>query len=303
MKIPAESNKKIERLTVETPKGTITKANPIDGFQIMSIKKFNGITGLKKEVKMTPHRLFFDLLIVITKGEGIHSIDFKPYNYKPGSIFFIKNEQFHSWDDNNKKDGYLLFLTKDFYGKMGLSMDNLLFTHNTHIFLNPTLNLKGSINQYIPIIELISKQYLLEIEGNKVLKNLVHSFLSIIEMEYFNVFPNFQKEKSTIFQKFYTLVEKETPLPSRNAHYYSNHFGITFKALNALCKSMSNYTVKAFIDMIIVTRAKRALFMHNQNISEIAFDLSFEEVGNFSKFFKKKTGLTPNQYRKQQLAI
>ncbi|MCO4820861.1 MAG: helix-turn-helix domain-containing protein [Flavobacteriaceae bacterium] len=293
----------MKRLTVETPKGTITRANPIDGFQIMSIKKFNEIQGIKKEVKMTPHKLFFDLIIVFTKGEGVHSIDFKSYNYKPGTVFLIKNDQFHAWDDNCNKDGYLLFLTKDFYLKMGLSLENMLFTQNTHSFLNPKLDLGAKINQYTPLIELISKQYLLEIEGNRVLKNLVHSFFSIVEMEYFNEFPNFQKEKSkAMFQRFYTMIEKETPLPSRNAHYYASHFGITFKALNAFCKSMSNYTVKAFIDMIIVTRAKRALTINNQNISEIAFDLSFEEVGNFSKFFKKKTGITPNQYRKKLLA-
>ncbi|MGL4584645.1 MAG: helix-turn-helix domain-containing protein [Flavobacterium sp.] len=37
----------------------------------------------------------------------------------------------------------------------------------------------------------------------------------------------------------------------------------------------------------------------NATVSQIAIDLNFTEESYFGRFFKKKTGVTPLQYRKQ----
>jgi AraC-like DNA-binding protein len=46
-------------------------------------------------------------------------------------------------------------------------------------------------------------------------------------------------------------------------------------------------------------KAKEILTTTNKNISEIAFELHFENVCQFSTFFKKKEGITPSEFRKR----
>jgi len=42
---------------------------------------------------------------------------------------------------------------------------------------------------------------------------------------------------------------------------------------------------------------KRAIMSTNNSLKEIAYEMGFEEVTNFTKFFKKHTGLTPKVFK------
>ena len=48
-----------------------------------------------------------------------------------------------------------------------------------------------------------------------------------------------------------------------------------------------------------LTKAKELLYSTNMSIAEISSKLHFECIGQFSTFFKKKTGTSPLEYRKQ----
>lgn len=57
-----------------------------------------------------------------------------------------------------------------------------------------------------------------------------------------------------------------------------------------------NYLIKQKIAI-----AKKMLLLKNMNISEISNQLGFEDSNYFSKLFKKKTGISPLQYRKSKI--
>lgn len=46
-------------------------------------------------------------------------------------------------------------------------------------------------------------------------------------------------------------------------------------------------------------KAKELLTSTNKNISEIAYELNFENAGQFSTFFRKKEGVTPSEFRER----
>lgn len=61
----------------------------------------------------------------------------------------------------------------------------------------------------------------------------------------------------------------------------------------ALGKSASG-----LIEESLILEAKVLMQKSNMSVSEIAFDIGFEDVSYFARFFKKHTGFAPTQYRK-----
>jgi AraC-like DNA-binding protein len=64
-----------------------------------------------------------------------------------------------------------------------------------------------------------------------------------------------------------------------------------------LLRSETGKTTQDHIHHHLLDKAKNLLVNSDLSISEIAYELGFEYSQNFSKLFKKKTGLSPTLYR------
>jgi AraC-like DNA-binding protein len=47
----------------------------------------------------------------------------------------------------------------------------------------------------------------------------------------------------------------------------------------------------------VIDVAKERVFDMNKSVSEIAYELGFKYPQHFTRLFKQKTGVTPNDYR------
>jgi YesN/AraC family two-component response regulator len=133
-------------------------------------------------------------------------------------------------------------------------------------------------------------------------KDIIKSLLTILISKAENLK---QKQSKTplnsstlnLFQNFNSLIENHYT-ESRNANFYANKLAVTYKHLNITCKKLMNKTAKNVIDDFIVLQAKRKLINTSIKSNELAYDLGFEDPTNFTKYFKKQTGLTPNSFIK-----
>jgi AraC-like DNA-binding protein len=67
--------------------------------------------------------------------------------------------------------------------------------------------------------------------------------------------------------------------------------------LNKVLKEITGKTTTEIISSRIIQEAKILLKQTNWNISEIAYSLGFDDLANFSNFFKKQTSFTPMAFR------
>lgn len=71
--------------------------------------------------------------------------------------------------------------------------------------------------------------------------------------------------------------------------------------LSDLLKQETGKTAMELIHLFLVSEAKNLLNGSDQSVAEIAYALGFENPPYFFRLFKKETGLTPSQFKKQFL--
>lgn len=97
---------------------------------------------------------------------------------------------------------------------------------------------------------------------------------------------------------FQQLLEENFHL-HRSPSYYARKLHITPYTLNRLTKKYYRRPVSRFIYDRIILEAKKELYLTQRSVKEIAFMVGFEDEFFFSRIFKKYTGRSPSEFRKE----
>ncbi|SFX18712.1 4-hydroxyphenylacetate catabolism regulatory protein HpaA [Marinospirillum alkaliphilum] len=81
---------------------------------------------------------------------------------------------------------------------------------------------------------------------------------------------------------------------------YTSSLGLSESRLHQICQRIANRSPKKIIHDHLVQEAKRLLTFSNLASSDICYQLGFSDPAYFSRFFKRHTGLTAQQFRQQQ---
>lgn len=99
-----------------------------------------------------------------------------------------------------------------------------------------------------------------------------------------------------LFNRFMMLMERDYKL-SRDVNYYADLMHITSKYLTNIVRQVAGHTPKTIIDQYVILQLKMQLQRSSQSIKEIAWEYHFTDVSFFCRYFKKHTGLAPQQMR------
>lgn len=99
-----------------------------------------------------------------------------------------------------------------------------------------------------------------------------------------------------LFNRFMMLMERDYKT-SRDVGYYAEKMNISPKYLTNIVKIVTAHTPKTIIDQYTILQLKMQLKRTNLSIKELAWAYHFTDVSFFCRYFKKHTGLTPQQIR------
>lgn len=223
-----------------------------------------------------PHRHGYYSMVWFTQGTGINVIDFDEYEILSNRIFTINPKQIHNWNFSSDSCGYFLLIEEHLAKHLNIEFSFPfvdLETDNIHFIKEIFKRMLSTNNQVTAISYLISLLSNSEIHHNKLNETIIQ----------------FKKLITETYHENFTIEQ------------YADKLNTSSETLNQLCKEEIGLTAKQLQLDLKITEAKRLLLYSSLNTSEIAFKLGFEDNSYFSRIFKKKTSLSPANFREKYL--
>jgi len=248
-----------------------------------------------------PHRHNYYTVILASKVQGWHAIDFVKYPFESPCVFFVSPGQVHQVVTLGVPEGYVFLFTEDFLIQNTV---NQRLIADLNLFRNygetPPLELSDrQLKSLISFSEMIGSTYeLSERHKYEKLGALVKLFL--LECSEFCTLPTIDDGHSqgaeSMLRKFRQLVD-ESYKTEHKVGFYAESLHVTPGHLNKSVKRFTGRNAKEFIQKRITTEAKRMGLYSELSSKEIGFELGFEDPAHFSTFFKNCTGLSFTEFR------
>lgn len=289
-------SKAVERVPLHSIK---TKEMGSLGFSVIDL---SGSSGKTYDSKI-PHRHTFYELMFFLSGSGKHEIDFNSFSIEPNSVHFVSPGQIHQLNPKNTQ-GYVVCFSEDFVS-LNSRED---FTERFPYYDDPSIPVmklkKEQALEIKALVELVVKDIL---STKNTQPDLYRSYLTIILLKLNELYLSSQpyktgeQNRNMKVQQFKKRINQEFH-ENKSPSVYAQKLNVSANHLNALCKKHEGKTAIQLIHERMLLESKRLLFATDLHVKEISFQLGFEDVAYFNRFFKKLCKLTPQEYRKQQLA-
>lgn len=266
-----------------------------DTLSNFNIWKLSDLLG-NKDLNEPLHRHNFYFLLAFENGVGTHEIDFVNYEISNNMVFLVRPSQVHRLAIKQKSKGFILQFEKDAFTTQGNNFDKHLQTvfHQNTFPLNQEefIGFKQSLEMIYKECTLRESNYTKIISAH--LDILITLLSRRLETKSNNIENNFAQQKLLEFKGLLdTHIAK-----LKSVEKYANMLNLTTYQLNSTTKKLLGKTPSEMINECLILEAQRQLLATTNQVSQIAFDLGYEDASYFIRFFKKQTGNTPDAFRK-----
>jgi AraC-like DNA-binding protein len=249
-----------------------------------------------KDMLQTHHRHDFFLILALTKGLGTHEIDFTTYEIGNNSFFFMRPGQLHQLHLKAESKGFILQFSTDFYHSHNRESNQWMrkvsntnyYQLDAHTFQKLLSILKNIFEEYTGRQE----RYQEVIKANLDIL-FIELFRQASERDSINNVNLYMHGK---LEKFLELLETHISTHKQVSHY-AGMLNLSTYQLNAITKETLGKTCSQLIDDSLILEAKRYLLATSDQVNQIAYQLGYEDISYFIRFFKKHTRYSPEAFR------
>lgn len=240
----------------------------------------------------------------IESGSGIYIINEKSRRFSGKNIIIIPENTLHGFEFNEDVKGWTLTVSSQIMEMVTKNDKEILFEFSNIKLLDMNNNVE-EFTDTMDSLRRMLKEYTLQ--AVKMDKFLEHQ-LFILLLKIFRI--KLDSEKSYTASTRELLYYKElmknikTVVPTnRSIDDYTKELGISKTHLNRVCQAISGNSTKQVIANFLVNESMILLAHTNLTVSEIAHQLEFKDVSYFCRFFKKQVGVSPANYREENINI
>lgn len=268
--------------------------------QHINTKDIDELLRIRPNELFQPHKTMFNIIHLFSEGKGKLTVDFNTFDIEERHILFISQHQISQFHNPVSYKSKILIFTEDFFGK---NVFQTQFFGQTHLFNDPLLlpyfDLGDRYEEVVSLFNFISTE--LNRPYNEVQTTILNNYLfnilliveSLCERKDIKLVVNDEK---LLVSKFKSIVNANLNW-QYNLDYYTEKLNVGLRTLQNAFQLTEKQTPKQWLIDRMILEIKRNLIYKEVGIGAIAYNLGFNEVTNFTKFFKSKTGLTPTQFR------
>jgi AraC-like DNA-binding protein len=295
VKLKKELNKKILNFFISLPQ----QDNTMKPSQFL-IEKITAEMAVEiRRSPVAPHRHDYEELIILRQGEVDHFIDFRKEHVVAPVVIYIAGGKIHRIYPDENLRGWVIRYQTDFIP------DNRFHFYSSFLdTINYTLSADVCLDRVDSLCELMFGEYTTQPENNPTIRHLLKAVLSKLEGErdrLFKIDPGNGNIQLIAFHNFLKILEDNYKRPE-DVQFYADKMNTSVRNLNLITNAIFGKSVSEIIETRKLIEARQMLLSSPQSISEIGFELGYNEKSYFSRVFRKKTGLTPTDFRKEMQA-
>lgn len=279
----------------------------------LSIKKHK-----KKKTKLTSHllyicslkelnneyldnsdrQLFFEIYWV-SEEMPMSFLERAPLAVEGDTLYLVPSFRDYRFDPT-KKEGKLIVFHKDL-----LTLETKEFSLSVYKLFGQSGEFSTLFIDHKNIATLRTMLFLLEDENQSNPENLL-LLKAILKAFLIKLMNSAQQEliSPSINEKrvyHFLLLLEDYYTSEKNVDFYATKLNLSAKRLNQILKHATGKTINQILQERTLTEAKHLLFKGNKSIREIAYTLGFQDASYFSRFFKKQTNVSPEEFRKETI--
>ncbi|SDL67768.1 helix-turn-helix domain-containing protein [Chryseobacterium taihuense] len=229
-------------------------------------------------------------------------VENKKYNIPGGNAAFVGPYKQIELGNVYHKSIYVIAFSRDFFDKTSKDSfylnSHLFFNFKSEIFISPYYG----TNDYNNILLVERLQKFSRLNNEQIYLSAAHNAIeSLILDAYLNenyiesISPE-NLEPSNLVNKFTVLLQRDYKIHKKVSHY-ADQLKVSSRKLTETTELIYGKSAKQMIIEKVSFECEKAIRFSTRSLSEIAFDLGFNDEGNFTNFIKKHLGRKPSEMR------
>jgi AraC family transcriptional regulator, transcriptional activator of pobA len=260
----------------------------------------------EESIQQRPNRLtihrhnYFELFFL--EGKGEHFNDFEVYKIETPTIVCVSPGQVHFWENKESLRGPMICFTQEFAEKYA-SADYSLLQHRFWFPAGnpPVIPVSEELARDLAmLLDEIQREFKAGAEGSdRIVRLLLQLILLKMNRLYLagNVTQGSRRETELV-RNFLVKLEHNLGVAS-SVSSYAALLSVSPETLSETVKKETGKTPGTLIRERVLLEAKRLLLHTSLSVAEIAYQLLFKDPSYFNRFFRRSTGNTPAEFRKQ----
>ena len=250
--------------------------------------------------RQRPHRHDFYQIFWMTQGAPSFNIDFYSLPIKAHALVFVPPGAVHNFGLMNTADGFILSFEEDFLESEGHSVD--LFAECPPLDPAQIRTVLAVPDSSVETVQDCCARLFEEFHAKRqgyraataALLRLL--FVEIRRCLSAQVAPSAFHKYSSLTARFLRTLNSR-PYQLTTASEVAKLLGVSRSWLNQLVRQETTKNLTDHLRGRLILESKRLLAHSDLNVSEIAYQLGFEDPSYFTRLFRQVEGLSPREFR------
>lgn len=276
---------------------------------LIDIRNYEEVNS-EKIIKNEPISYDFYKISFVNNFNGYIQIGDTKFEGENGVLHFVEPKQIYTCNSTNPWKGYEILIhpnifNKHFAHKKISTYDFFSYEVNETLLL--TKEEKDAVGN---IMEMAWKEF--NDRDNfsiPIILSYISTLLNLSERFYSRQFETRKKLNNQLANDFYNLlktyyIEKSNKqLQQPSVQCFADKLNVTPNYLSDTIRHNTGNSALQVIQNFVIEEAKKHLLHSSLTVSELSYKLGFEYPNYFSRLFKRKTKMSPTEYRKSVKSI